>query len=57
MRDVLIGEIIQYTVGASCVRPRETAGLPYGYKMIRRKQISNPGRFLSLSGYRHLCKL
>ena len=27
-----------------------TAGLPYGYKMVRRKQISNPGRFLSLSG-------
>ena len=23
------GEIAKYTVGANCVRPRETAGLPY----------------------------
>ena len=22
----------QYTVGANCVRPQETAGLPYGYE-------------------------
>ena len=27
--NVLSGEIAQYSVGANCVRPRETAGLPY----------------------------
>lgn len=38
MRDVLSGEITKHlsntTVGANCVRPRETAGLPYGRKML-----------------------
>ena len=46
---------VLFTVGANCVRPWETAGLPYEQKtirkkqyeqkMIRKKQIEIPDRF------------